>query len=95
MSDIYGSVAALPKKGKRKKRRAPSSDGGCVVMPGSAADRYIEKAWREGRIVPMNEAARKNAKAIYDGMGIPMPSLPVGLRPGTKVGERKAPRKGL
>jgi phage I-like protein len=33
---------------------------GCIVVPGSKEDRYLKKAWAEGRIVPMNEAARRN-----------------------------------
>lgn len=33
---------------------------GCLVVPGSPEDRYLKKAWAEGRVIPMNEAARRN-----------------------------------
>jgi hypothetical protein len=71
-----------------KKNRKPRASGGCIVMPGSAADREINRAWREGRVIPMNAAALRNATSIYGAMGMSVPDLPKGLRPGDKVGKR-------
>jgi hypothetical protein len=70
-------------------KRKAHLHGGCEAAPGTHAAREIDKAWREGRVIPMNAAAFRNASTIYAGLGIDINALPTGLRPGTKVGKRK------
>lgn len=80
-----------------------------VLDPNSPQGRAVAKAWREGRVIPMNAAARNNMfragltppsepevrKMMRDTFGIDMNSLPSGLRPGTKVGKRRKPSRLL
>jgi hypothetical protein len=59
----------------------------CEAAPGTRAGRMIDKAWREGRVIPMNDAARRNAEVVYTRLGIDPATIP-GMRP-AKVSKRK------
>jgi hypothetical protein len=57
----------------KKRRRKVSRDSGCIATPGNAAGRAIDRAWAEGRVIPVNAAARRNYEKVT---GQPAPPLP-------------------